>query len=69
MFSIRLGASLTFFIFINLFILLSRTILFHLFYSHFNLFNKIDIVICNVDQYDDMDLKFDNDFAYSKYTV
>ena len=69
MFTYRLGASLTFSMFINLFITLSITISFHLFYSHFNLFNKIDIVICNVDQYDDMDLKFEDDFAYCKYTV
>ena len=49
MFTRRLGESLTFSMFINLFISLSLTISFHLFYSHFNWFNKIDIVICNVD--------------------
>ena len=62
-------ASLTFSMFINLFIKLSLTISFQLFYSHFNWFNKIDIVICNVDQYRDMDLKFEDEFAYCKYTV
>ena len=69
MFTSRLDASLTFLMFINLFISLSITILFHLFYSHFNWFNKIDIVICKVDQYGDMNLKFEDDFAYCKYTV
>ena len=49
------GASLTFSMFINLLINHSLTISFHLFYSHFNRFNKIDIVICNVDQYGDID--------------
>ena len=63
MFTSRLGASLTFSMFINLFISLSLTISFHLLYSHFNWFNKSDIVICNVDQYGDMDLKFEDDFA------
>ena len=69
MFTSRPGASLTFFMFINLFISLSLTISFYLFYSHFNWFNKIDILICNVDQFGDMDLKFEDDFAYCKYTV
>ena len=46
MFTSHLGASLTFFMYINLLIKLSLTILFH---SHFNLFNNIDNVICNVD--------------------
>ena len=55
MFTSHTGASLTFSMFINLFIKLSLTISFHSFYSHFNLFNKIDIVICNVDQYGDID--------------
>ena len=50
--------------FINLIIKLLLTILFYLVYSHFNLINKIDIVICNVDQYGDMDLKFEDEFAY-----
>ena len=49
MFTSKLGASLTFFMFIKFFISLILTISFHLFYSHFNWFNKIDIVICNVD--------------------
>ena len=36
------------------------TIIFHffsvnLFFLHFNWFNKIDIVICNISQYGDMD--------------
>ena len=39
------GASLTFPMFINLFIKLTLTISFHLIYSHFTYFNKIDIVI------------------------
>ena len=69
MFTSRLGEGLTFSMFITLFISLSLTILFYLFYSHFNWFNKIDIVICNVDQYGDMDLKFKDDFEYCKYTV
>ena len=69
MFTSRPGASLTISMFINLFISLSLTISFHLFYSHFNWFNKIDIVICNVGQYGDMDLKFEDEFAYCKYTV
>ena len=69
MFTSRLGASLTFSLFINLFISRSLTISFHLFYSHFNWFNKIVIVFCNVDQYGDMDLKFENEFAYCIYTV
>ena len=55
MFTSHSGASLTFSMFINLFIKHSLTISFHLLYSHFNWFNKIDIVICNVDQYGDMD--------------
>ena len=69
MFTSRLSASLTFSMFINLFISLSLTISFHLFYPHFNWFNKIDIVICNVDQYGDMDLKFEDELAYCEYTV
>ena len=69
MFTSHPGASLTFSKFINLFFKLSLTILFHLFHSHFNKFNKIDIVICNVDQYGDMDLKFEDEFVYCKYTV
>ena len=69
MFTSRLGASLSFSIIINLFISLSLTILFHLFSSHFNWFNNIDILLCNVDQYGDMDLKFDDEFALCKYTV
>ena len=55
MFTSHPGASLTYSMFINLFISLSLTISFHLFYSHFNWVNKIDIEICNVDQYGDMD--------------
>ena len=43
--------------------------MFILFYSHFNLFNKIDIVIWNVDQYNDMDVECDDEFANCKYTV
>ena len=43
MFTNHKGASLTLFIFYNLFISLSLTISFHVFYSHFNWFNKIDI--------------------------
>ena len=54
MFTSDSGASQTFFMFFNL-IKLSLTISFHLFYSHFNWFNKIDIVICNFDQYGDID--------------
>ena len=54
MFTSHPGSSLIFSMFINL-IKLSLTISFHLFYSHFNWFNKIDIVICNFDQYGDMD--------------
>ena len=69
MFTSHPGASLTFSMFINLFIKHLLTISFHLFYSHLYLFNKIDIVICNVDQYGDMDLNFEDDFAYCKYTV
>ena len=42
------GARQTYFMFINLFIKHLLIILFRSFYSHFNLFNKIDIVICNV---------------------
>ena len=56
------GVSLIFSLFINLFIILSLTIPLHLFYSHFNLFNKIDIVICNVEQYNDMDLNSKTNF-------
>ena len=46
--------------FINFLIELLFTIIFHFisfisFVLHFNWFNKIDIVICNVDQYGDMD--------------
>ena len=63
------GRSLTFSMFIKLFISLSLIISFHLFYSHFNWCNKTDIVICNVDQYGDIDLKFADDFEYCKYTV
>ena len=69
MFTSHPGASLAFYMFINLFIKFSLTISFHLFYSHFNWFNKIDILICNVDQYGDMDWKFEDKFAYCKYTV
>ena len=69
MFTSRPGASLTFYMFINLFITLSHTISFHLFYSHCNWFNKIDIVIWNVDQYGELDLKFEDEFTYCKYTV
>ena len=64
-----MGASLTFSMFINLFTILSLTILFNLFYLHFNLFNKIDIVICNVDKYITIYLKFNDKFAYCKYTA
>ena len=63
------GASLTFSMFINLFNKLSLTISYHLFYSHFNWFKTIDIVICNVDQYGDIDSKFEDKFAYCNYTV
>ena len=55
------GASLIFYMFINLLIkLLPPIYLFHFilfisFLLHFNWFNKIYIVICNVDQYGDMD--------------
>ena len=66
MFTSHQGASLTFSMFINL-ITLSLTISFHLFYSHFNWVNKINIVICNVDQYGDMDLKFEYEFEYCKH--
>ena len=69
MFTSRLGASLTFSMFINLFISLSLTISFNLFYSHFNWFNKIDILICNVDQSGKMDLKYEHELTYCKYTV
>ena len=55
MFTSHPGASLTFSMFINLFISLLLTISFHLFNSHFNWVKKIDIVISNVDQYGDMD--------------
>ena len=65
MFTSHPNASLTFSIFIN-FIKLSLTISFHFIYSYFNLVNKIDIVICNVDQYGDINLKFEDEFAYCK---
>ena len=64
MFASRPDERLTFSMFINLFISLLLTISFHVVYSNFNLFNKIDIVICNVDKYSDMDLKFEDEFAY-----
>ena len=65
MFTSHPDASLVFSMFINL-IKLSLTISFHSLYTHLNSFNKIDIVICNFDQYGDMDWKFDNKFAYCK---
>ena len=48
------------------------TIIFHfisfiLFLLHYNKFNKIDIVICNVDRYGDMDWECKDEFAYCKY--
>ena len=57
MFTSHPGASLKLSMFINLFIKLSLTILFHVFnFIHILIcFNKIDIVICNVEQYGDMD--------------
>ena len=68
MFTSHPGASLTFSMFINL-INRSLTILFHLFYSHFNWYNKIDIVICKIDQSGDIDWKLVDEFAYCKYIV
>ena len=62
MFTSHLGASLIFSMFINLLVLIKLllSIIFYFISSilcllHFNWFNKIDIVICNVDQYGDMD--------------
>ena len=57
-FTSHAGLSLIFSMFINLLIKLFLTFIFH--FIHFisftiNWFNKIDIVICNVDRYGDMD--------------
>ena len=55
MFTSHLAPSVTVYMFIDFFIKHSLTISFHLFYLQFNWVNKIDIVICNVNQSDDMD--------------
>ena len=58
---------------INLLIklLLFYFILFYSFYSYYILINlkKIDIVICNVNQYVDMGWEYEHDVAYCKYYV
>ena len=38
-------------------------------FLHFNWFNKIHIVICNIDQYGDIDWECETKFAYCEYTV
>ena len=60
MFTSHPGANLIYSMFINVAIKLLLIIIFNfisfiLFLLHFNWFNKIDIIICNVDQYGDMD--------------
>ena len=44
---------------------------FYLFFFHlyFNLFNKIDIVLCNVYEYGDMDWDCENEFKDCEYIV
>ena len=54
------GASLIYFMFINCLIKLLLTIIFYFisfisFVLHLNWFNKIDIVICNVDRYGEIE--------------
>ena len=74
MFRSRPGASLINSMFFNVLIklllsIISNFISFISFCLHFNLFNKIEIIICNVDQYGDMDWESEDEFAYCKYTV
>ena len=71
MFTSHPSASQAVSMFINLLVKLSLTILFLLFYFiHIIIFiNKIDIVICNVAQYGDMDLGCVRGFEDYEYTV
>ena len=65
-----ISLNLLFYFIIYLLIKLSLTFIFHFisFNSHFNIFNKIDILIFNVDQYGNMDWECVDEFAYCKYT-